>query len=587
MNVAQFPRSKSELFWLSVVLITAGSIYAFLFHAPQLTWDDDSNIFRNPYYLANMWLPFWKEPYFGLFVPVTSTVWGALFHLGDGAVWPFRVLNAVLHLTNILLVYVLLRGLARRWSLNGAAVMIGVVIFALHPLQVHAVAWISGGRDLLAASLALGSVAAYFRWRNYTGYALSTALFLMSMLAKPSTVVMPLVIVLLEWILESKVNRLVLLKMGVWSIFAGAVVWLTSLAQQDFLDSNFTFKDRALIVLDTYSFYLQKFVAPYPLSANYARTPEAALQDSTFFGSVLMAVAVLAGFVLLAWLRSRRYLIILIWFAILLPVSGVVPFGFQKISTVSDHYNYLAMTALCAVVVFILSRLNWNRLPRGLSHLLIVLMVGGLGWLSFERVQAWTSDEKFFTNMAEHAPDSYSTALGMSIVMCEDLRQFDEGIKWTEKALQARPLDILALANQAYCFLQAKNYFRVIELEYYLGKLDLDEMEHKQPTAYSSLLASIGTAYIEQQQYEDGFQFLCEAYRIKPTESNHAKNLNIAIKILRDKGIEPTCEQVEPEGEETGPDPIMDIWPQPETEMEEEKNAPEEPQLEELPTEEP
>jgi len=555
-------RPIAQILWIAITLACAAVIYAFLIKAPQLTWDDDSNIFSNPYYLNNMWLPFWNEPYFGLYVPITSTVWGALYALGGGEVWPFRILNLLLHLANTLLVFALLRGLARRWAFTSLPVLVGVVLFALHPLQVHTVAWISGGRDLLAATFALSSVAVYFGWRNPSGFALATALFLCSMLSKPGTVVLPLVILGLEWILDGRLARQSLLKLGLWTFFSGGVIWLTKLAQEEFLHSDLSVFNRLFVVLDTYSFYLQKFVAPYPLSANYARTPEAALADSTFTGSVFMAVAVLAGFLLLAWKRDRRYLLILVWFAALFPVSGVVPFGFQLISTVSDHYNYLPMAVLAALTALVLSRMDWAAVPKVVPHIILASLIAVLGWMSWNRVQVWTSDEVFFTDMARHSPESYSTALGMSIVMCEDLQQYEEGVSWTEKALRARPLDILALANQAYCFLHAKNYFRVIELEFYLGKLDIDAMEAKQPTAYSSLLASIGTAYIEQQQYEDGFQFLCEAYRIKPSEPNHAKNLEIAAGILKSKGIEPTCEQVNPEEEDPAAnDPIMEIWP--------------------------
>gem|GEM_PF-2335871 len=563
-----FAQRKSETIWFALILVIAALIYGDLIPAPPLTWDDDSNIFTNPYFLEGMWTPFWKEPYFGLYVPVINTVWEVLYNLGGAGPAIFRVFNLCLHLANVAMVYMLLRGLARRWELHPVTVLLGTAIFALHPMQVHAVAWISGGRDLLAAFFTLAAVGVYFGHRaphaetNHSRYALATALFLTSMLCKPSTAVLPLVVLGLEGILEGRIGRTTALRLALWVFFAGAVAWLTKLAEQDFANSTLSITDRILVVLDTYSFYLQKFVAPYPLTANYARTPEAALADGTVMASVFMTLAILIGFTFLSWRRDRRYLLILVWFAAMLPVSGIVPFGYQKISTVSDHYNYLPMALLAALALFVFSRIEWNKLPGFVAHGVLALTVCLFAALSFHRAQAWTSDVNFFTDMAKNSPDSYSTALGMSIVMCEDLQNFEEGVKWTEAALKAKPLDILALANQAFCFLHARNYFRVIELEYYLGQLDIEEMEQKQPTAYSSLLASIGAAYIEQQEYEDGFQFLCEAYRVKPSEPNHASNLEIAKNLLKSKGIEPTCEQVHPD-EDGGvtPDPIEEVWP--------------------------
>lgn len=562
---------KSETYWLTLILAAAMIVFGSLLKAGPLTWDDDSNIFNNPYFQSGSWSHFWKEPYFGLYSPIASTVWEALYNLGSASALPFRLMNLVLHLLNTVMVYGLLRGLARRWTLHPVTVFFGAAVFALHPLQVHAVAWISGGRDLLAAFFALASLCVYFGGRNegkletsHSRFALSTALFLTSMLCKPGTAVLPLVVFGLEFIAAFKPTLVTAVRLTLWAFFAGAVGWLTSMAQGEFADSALNFGRRILVVLDTYSFYLQKFVAPYALTANYARTPEAALADGTMIASVIMALAVLAGFAFLSWRRDRHYLVVLLWFAALLPVSGIVPFAHQKISTVSDHYNYLPMALLAALTMFVLSRIEWEKAKRLVPAAILSVFIAVLTVLSLERARAWTSDEKFFTDMSKHSPESYSTALGMSIVMCEDLQQFEEGVKWTEIALKERPLDIVALANQAFCFLHAKNYFRVIELEYYLGQLDIDKLELEQPTAYSSLLASIGTAYIEQHEYEDGFQFLCEAYRVKPGDPHHQNNLKIAQEILRGQGIEPTCEQVQPAEEDGGPvmDPIQDIWPQ-------------------------
>jgi protein O-mannosyl-transferase len=555
----------SPALWLIVVLLAGATVYGRLIFAPSLTWDDDTNIFANPHFLSGEWAIFWKEPYFGLYIPITSWIWGAVYNLGQGSAVPFRVLNLVLHLVNSFAVFLLLRGLAARWTLPAVSVLIGTTIFALHPLQVNTVAWLSGGRDLLASFFALLCLCVYFGNRtpggetSYSRFALATALFLASTLCKPSTAVLPLVVLGVELLLEGTVRKMTALYLSLWTFFGGAIAWLTHLAQGPYDEATFSIFDRTLVVLDTYSFYLQKFVAPFELSANYGRTPESALASGTIVASVVMTIAVLAGFSFLSWKRDHRYLLILTWFAAMLPVSGVWPFAYQRVSTVSDHYNYLPMALLAATTAFVLSRVHWDRLAKPVAHAVMAILVLMLSTLSWNRAQAWTNDVEFFTDMSQHSPESYATALGMSIVMCEDLQQFEDGIKWTEAALKAKPLDILALANQAFCFLHARNYFRVIELEYYLGQLDIEEIEQNQPTAYSSLLASIGTAYIEQQEYEDGFEFLCEAFRVNPGDNGHSANLNVAKDLLRSKGIEPTCEQVQVEGEDENP--IQEIWP--------------------------
>lgn len=74
---------------LAAVACAAVIAYVRLFGAPFLTWDDDRNIVLNPFVRSGNLGALWAAPWFGLYVPVTSTVWAALWHLGDGDAWPF------------------------------------------------------------------------------------------------------------------------------------------------------------------------------------------------------------------------------------------------------------------------------------------------------------------------------------------------------------------------------------------------------------------------------------------------------------------------------------------------------------------
>jgi hypothetical protein len=535
MKLFQQPR-----WMLLLILLATTALFVVLLPAPPLTWDDDSNIFSNPYFHAGLWQTFWLEPYFGLYIPLTSTVWEILFHVGAGAAWPFRLLNLLLHLLNIALAFQLLRCLAERWRLQSPwPVILGVCAFAFHPLQVEAVAWISGGRDLLSTTFALLALWFYFRGWGWRLYALSTLFFVCAVLSKPNAVILPVVMVALELVLRPEFWRRACVRMLPWLALTIWPMWLTLTAQVDHMvhvDALF----RPWIMLDTYGFYLRKLLWPYPLSGNYARTPEYVLARPYTLGIGLIFGLGLVLSLLWSWWRDRRFLIGVTWMLLLLPVSGVVSFGYQRISNVADHYHYAPMLVVSAVLMLLLEHMAVLRRSAGVvTGVLAVLMFA----VACTRVDVWSSDRHFFTDMQRTAPESYSTAIGLSIVACLDDQDFEAGVQWTERALLARPGDILALANQAYCFLHAKNYFRVTELEFYLNRLNLEELAALRPTAYSSLLASIGTAEIELHDYDIGYQYLCEAYRVKPSEPNHARNLQVATQILHDAGVTPQCDE--------------------------------------------
>lgn len=518
------------------ILVTSAVLYGWLWKAPPLTWDDDSNIFSNPHFLSGEWWTFWRGPYYGLYVPVTSSIWALLYFIGHGSAVPFRLLNTSLHLINIWLVYKLLAGAAERLKVQSPwSVLAGVAFFAWHPLQVETIAWISGGRDLLAATFALWATLFYFKApRRWTTLSTALVLFLAALLSKPGVVVLPLVWWLSEWAFGSNTReqKRVLPWLAGALLFALPIIALTQAAQADYTLSDLPLWKRPLIMLDSFAFYLRKTIWPWPLSADYERTPQYVLDHPKPF---LLAIAIFIGVLALqlrSWQRERKLSFIWVWMLLLLPVSGLMPFSFQKISTTADHYNYLPLVVVSILIMKHLSQKTYGAAAIALPVFFSIACL---------RVPVWGSEEAFFTDMSEQQPESYSSAIGMSIVECEGRKDYERGVYWTEVALKARPNDIKALANQAYCLLHSQNYLRVIELDFYLDHLNLRELEEKQPFAYSSFLASIGTAQIEMKAYEDGFQYLCEAYRVLPSEPNNVRNLELASQILKQQGLDSTC----------------------------------------------
>lgn len=529
---------QSYLPFLILMFVAALVVYGQLLTAGPITWDDDSNIFKNPYYAARIWTHFWTENYFGLFVPVTSSVWQVLYTIGQGSALPFRLLNVGLHLANGVLVFVLLRSLSRRWQLpSQSAVIFATAIFLLHPMQDQAVNWISGGRDLISAFFALLSVYLFFRWPSWRGAVPATLCFILSIFSKPNSVVLPALLPLLAYLIDRPRWKSSLIVAAIWMGPALFSIYMNVQAQADFL-IPLKLWERVLVAGDTFSFYLQKVFFPYPLSANYDRQPAYVLACWAPYFRTFLLLLMAASVYLWGLPRERRFLVFLGWFALLAPVSGLVAFGYQKISTTANHYHYLPMVVFVATVLLVLNRWrNWEKVARWTLTGSIVI----LAFMANARVQVWKNDANFFSNMAEYTPSSYSTALGMSVVKCAQQNNYAEGLKWTEVALRERPLDILALANQAYCYLHAKDYARLVQMELYLEQLDRVEMENKQPTAYSSFLASVGTGLFEMGHPQDGFQFLCEAFRVMPAEANHRRNMEVGRALMIKAGHLPEC----------------------------------------------
>ncbi len=177
---------------LAVVLLVAVTLFAFwpVLEGEFLQWDDPSTISQNPDLNPpglSKTLGFWDwtRPRMDLYVPLTYTVWAALAavaraHQGlevEGAATldpkVFHAASLGLHVLSAVLVLLLLRsvlqrsGLTRKRALWPAA--IGSAFYALHPLQVEAVAWASGLKDVLSGSLCLLAIVLYLAWSGRRG----------------------------------------------------------------------------------------------------------------------------------------------------------------------------------------------------------------------------------------------------------------------------------------------------------------------------------------------------------------------------------------------------------------------------------
>jgi hypothetical protein len=204
---ARLPLARAyALMPAAVVLLVFGGVLA----NGWVNWDDPLHVLDNPRLTRldpQMVVELWRAPYRGLYIPVSYSVFAVEAALGravSGTTTPaaivFHALSLLLHGGCVALVVRLLRRLgASSWAAVG-----GAAVFAVHPLQVESVAWISEQRGLLAGLFGLAAVDLLGRraapeaaWGTRASAA--TACFVTALLCKPTAVVVPLLAVVMEW----------------------------------------------------------------------------------------------------------------------------------------------------------------------------------------------------------------------------------------------------------------------------------------------------------------------------------------------------------------------------------------------------
>lgn len=409
--------ARGRLAWLCLVVAAPAIAFSGVVNHHFLRWDDPAHVVDNPYLqttTAGNLVRFWQSPYENLYIPAAYTLWFAeagISRLLEPAAGPldprlFHLGSLLLHVTVSALVFLVLM----RLELTAPCAAAGALLFALHPVQVESVAWISEAKGLLCGAFSLLAIWQYVSFaapraaeggapvsRAAQGWHYTFALlaFLLALLSKPSAIAVPLAVGLLDrWWLK-RPWMAVAAALAPWCLLAGVFALLTKGQQTDAAVTVVApLWSRPLIALDALAFYLGKLIMPVRLAFDYGRNPAYVLAQGWVYAIALLPAA-LAG--VLAALPGRRQWLCCygVFVAAVLPVLGLVPFLFQGYSTVADRYLYLSMLGPALALAWTLEkRLAPPLFRRGgrIAGGLVAALLAILAVLSHRQAAVWHDD---------------------------------------------------------------------------------------------------------------------------------------------------------------------------------------------------
>lgn len=371
------PRVLRGLLILAPILVAYFSALSFPFLAIT---DDEANL-----RVSKSLFDIWTEPTVGLYIPMFYTVlYFVKLNLLHG-------LNILLHGCNALLVYRILKK-HHTWP---AMAMVGALVFALHPVQVESVAWITGLKDVMSAFFALAALNLYLdgkgRWFVFLG--------ILAMLSKPSAICIGLIALAYH----RRWSPIVLL-------FFGAIITVVS-TQSQFMP---TWNLRNIAIgFDSLGFYIASLNPFGFFGSDYGR-----------YGADWRFVLIALGFVV--WALYRKQLWMIIFCLALLPTLGFIPFAQMDTTQVTDRYMYLAMFGVAVGVT----------LRPG--FLVPVALIAGF-MVTCNQVERWKDVRTLYTHNLRD--DHYQLKPNTYMVLAID--EFRQGN--TEKAI-----DYKYMAKNAY-----------------------------------------------------------------------------------------------------------------------------------------
>ena len=543
--------------WLSVLVLIGLLVAAYL---PALSggfiWDDDGYVTGNQTLrslagLRQIWFNPSATPQY---YPLVHTTFWLEYHVWGLHAFGYHVVNLGLHAVSAVLIYFLLT----RLKLPGA--WIAAAIFALHPVELESVAWITERKNVLSAVFYLSAALAYLRFawgesadgperRRWSFYFLSLILFVAALLSKSVTCSLPAAILLVFWWKGGRLRwndiwpLAPFFMLGVGSGLATA--WLEKHhVKAEGADWSLNFIQRVLIAGRAVWFYAGKLLWPAHLTFSYPRWPI----DAGVWWQWLFPAAAL-GVLVVLWVARKRIgrgplAAVLFFIGTLGPALGFVNIYPMRYTFVADHYQYLAgiaLIALCGVWL--------NRMPQSVVGLLLAILAG----LTWQQGHIYRNLETLWQDTLAKNPGSWLAHDNFGETLLAK-KQFEEALGHFRESSRLNPRDAVAWFNSGCALLGEKRLDDAIQsfqaavrirpqynqAQYYLGlalarrgrndeAIDAYQKALEVNPADSAVLSSVANTLMVKGRFKDAVVRLREAIRLHPEIAALHSNLGVAL----------------------------------------------------------
>ena len=516
-------------FWKSVGLAsTIIVLLTVMVYLPALRggfiWDDHNNITDNP--LLRTWAGLaetWTDTQASFqYYPLSYTGFWIEYNLWGTRTFGYHVVNVLLHALNAVLIGLLLS----RLGVPGA--WLAAVLFAVHPVLVESVAWITELKNVLSGFFFLGALLAFFRFRQPAGggwfYAVSLLLFVCALLSKTSTVALPGAILLVMWWKQERVEGRDFLLVLPFFLVGAALSLLTVWLEKHHVRAvgpewQLSLVERCLVAGRVVWFAAGKFIWPHPLIFVYPRWQV----DARVWWQYLFPLAtacVLMGL----WFSRKRVgrgplAAALFFVGTTAPVPASFNLYFMRYSYVADHFYYLAGIGFVILTSATLTRALRERRSLMAVALPIVALLSALSW---QRCTAFRDEETLWRNTLASNPRAWMVHNNLGNILAAQ-GKISEAMDEYRASLKYNP-DYTEARNNLGNVLAGEGHVSEAVAEYRTSlRISPDNAE-----AHNNL----GAALANQGRLSEAMAEYAAALRLKPDYAEAHNNLGLALASL-------------------------------------------------------
>ncbi len=490
-----------------------------------LYWDDDVNIYENQnvkQLTTENVKKIFSESVIGNYNPLTILSFAVEYHFFGEKTFNYHLHNILLHIINAFFVFWLLMlfRLRREWALFGA------LLFAIHPMRVESVAWITERKDVLFAMFYLAAMLSYIyhlKLKKKRFLVLTFVLFILSLLSKIQAVSFPLALLLVDYLLKRPLKFKLLLEKIPYFLLSLAVglLGVYFLGQQKSLDNiNYSVMERVLLGSYGLCAYLVKFIAPYSLSAIYPFPIQG--KFGIFYYIAPFALIALAVLVYFSTRKSKTVLFGSLFFLVnIVFILQVVSAGQGFLADRFSYVPYIGLVFMMAQGGEWLADKRKKLLPMiGIVAVAMVLFYAGY---SFNRVGVWKTTETLFTDVLKY-DKNVSVAFRNRGNYYRDHKINDKAMDDYANLMRLTPNDPNAYFSRGKLYFEKKDYDKAFNDFNKSIKLDSNNA-----IAFSNR----GTIYGTRQQWDLALKDFNRALVLKPDMKDALLNRGLLFYNLR------------------------------------------------------
>jgi len=434
------------------ILIFTALVYSKAINNGFVGWDDNDYIIRNTFirdFSLHGVQTIFSSFYMSNYHPFTTLVFMLEFKFFGLNPMPYHALNVLLHILNTWLVFKFIEQLSRK----KITAIIVALLFAIHPMHVESVVWVSELKDMLYTSFYLLALLAYLKYLRYNNskkyYMGSLLLFVCSLFSKSAAVTLPVLLIVIDVYKGRKINFKLLLEKVPFLLLSIVFGILAILSQKvigidNDINLSHRFIDRIFIFTYTVSFYIVKGVFPFGLSAMHY--PEMSINGLPWIYYASLLFLLIIAWIVIRRSSLRKELLFGVFF-FLVAISVMLQIVQVGNAIASERYTYVSYIGLFFIVGQWFSSIEKKKLRNMVvavfSFYLILFTVQ-----TSSRISVWKDGDVLFTDVINKYPNVFLAHFLRGKIRKEN-GDLQGALQDYNKSLELKPNYVVGLTERA------------------------------------------------------------------------------------------------------------------------------------------